>query len=277
MRRPAPRHIWILLFLYDIVLVSMNKSRFLLGAVITWAAIILVWHVTTEYGLVSSVMIPSPKAVIQKFVEIARNGYNNISLLTHIYVSFKRLFIAIILAILTAVPLGLVSGYSQKVKSVIDSLIHFYRPIPPLGYYTLLVIWMGIDNSSKIMLLYLAAFAPIYLICAASVSEVKREYLLSAISLGASKKDLFTKVVFPASLPRIFTGIRTAIGFAYTTLVSAEMVAATSGLGWMVLDASRYLKTDVIFIGIIIMGVSGIIIDSLIGLIEKKYIFWKGK
>ncbi len=255
----------------------MNKNKkYTIRTLIIWFIIILIWYTVTRYRLVSSTMIPSPNQVINKFIEIVKDGYNSISIWTHIYVSLKRLFIAVILAIVTAVPLGLISGYFPKFRSAIDSFIHFYRPIPPLGYYTLLIIWMGIDNSSKIMLLFLAAFAPIYLVCVSSVGDVKKEYILSALSMGASKKDIFFKVILPASLPRIFTGIRTAVGFSYTTLVSAEMVAATSGLGWMVLDASRYLKIDVIFIGNIIMGITGILIDFIIRKIEDKYIFWKG-
>ncbi len=255
-----------------------NKSKnYFMLSITTWLVIIVIWHIVTEYKFVSSVMIPSPRMVVTRFVDMLKNGYNGIGLFTHIYVSLKRLFIAIIFAIITAIPLGLLSGYFPKVRGIIDSFINFYRPIPPLGYYTLLVIWMGIDNSSKIMLLYLAAFAPIYLVCASSVGDVKEEYILSAISLGASKKDIFFKVVLPSSLPRIITGVRTAVGFSYTTLVSAEMVAATSGLGWMVLDASRYLKVDVIFIGNIIMGLTGILIDYAIRKTEEKYVFWKGK
>ncbi len=256
---------------------NTKKQKHLLLTIITWLVIIGVWHVSTEYGFISSVMIPSPKAVVIKFFDILKNGYNNTSLIMHIYVSLKRLFIAVILAIVSAVPLGLLSGYFSKVRAVIDSFINFYRPIPPLGYYTLLVIWMGIDNSSKVMLLYLAAFAPIYLVCVSSVGEVKEDYILSARSLGATKKDIFFQVVLPSSLPSIITGIRTAVGFSYTTLVSAEMVAATSGLGWMVLDASRYLKVDVIFIGNIIMGITGILIDYCIRKLEGRYVFWKGK
>ncbi len=254
-----------------------NSNKHLLITISTWLVLIAIWHIVTEYKIVSSVTLPSPKMVVIRFIDMLKTGYNGISLFAHVYMSLKRLFIAIFFAIITAVPLGLLSGYFPKVRAITDSLVNFYRPIPPLGYYTLLVLWMGIYDSSKIMLLYLAAFAPIYLVCASSVGDVKEDYILSAISLGASKKDIFYRVMLPASLPRIITGIRTAIGFSYTTLVSAEMVAAKSGVGWMVIDASRYIKVDVIFVGIIIMGVTGILIDYVIRKIEERYVFWKGK
>ena len=179
-------------------------------------------------------------------------------------------------AIFSAVPLGLLSGYFNKVEAIIDSVVEFYRPLPPLAYYTLLVLWFGIDDTSKQILLFLAAFAPIYIACVSAVRKLNQDFVLSAKSLGAAQRDVFLKIVLPASLPEIFTGIRTAFGVAYTTLVSSEMVAATSGIGWMVLDASNFLKSEVIFVGIIIMGITGVIIDAGLRFLERKIIFWKG-
>src|SRR5699024_3883 len=128
------------------------------------------------------------------------------------------------------------------------SLIQFYRPIPPLAYYTLLILWFGIGESSKIILLYLAAFAPIYLAGVEGVHNLNPDYQLSAQSLGASKSQIFRWVIFPGALPSLFTGIRTAVGVSFSTLVAAEMVASTSGIGWMVIDASKYLKSSVMFL-----------------------------
>lgn len=242
----------------------------------TWLAVFLAWFLFTWSGLVASVMIPSPLLVWQTFVDILRNGYNNDPLWLHLGVSFKRLFLAFILAIASGIPLGLLSGYFSKVRAVVDSIVQFYRPLPPLAYYTLLILWLGIDDKSKITLLYLAALAPIYISCVSAVTRINRNYLLSAQSLGASKKQIFYHIVLPACLPEIFTGLRTAIGVAYTTLVASEMVAATSGIGWMVIDASRYLKSNVMFVGIIIMGITGVLIDLMMRLAEKKIVFWKG-
>jgi taurine transport system permease protein len=242
----------------------------------TWLAVFLFWLLITSTGLAASVMVPSPQAVLRTFIGVVRNGYNNDPLWLHLGVSFKRLFLAFVLAIATGIPLGLLSGYSSKVRAVVDSIVQFYRPLPPLAYYTLLILWLGIDDKSKVTLLYLAALAPIYVSCVSAVTRINRNYLLSAQSLGAGKKQIFCHIVLPACLPEIFTGLRTAIGVAYTTLVAAEMVAATSGIGWMVIDASRYLKSDVMFVGIIIMGITGVLIDGMMRLAEKKIVFWKG-
>ncbi len=243
---------------------------------LTWASIFIVWYVITRLGIFTPTLLPGPARVWRAFIRILENGYNGVPLWVHLGASFKRLFVALFFAIFSAVPLGLLSGYFDKIEAVIDSVVEFYRPLPPLAYYTLLVLWFGIDDTSKQILLFLAAFAPIYIACVSAVRKLNQDFVLSAKSLGAAQKDVFFKIVLPASLPEIFTGIRTAFGVAYTTLVSSEMVAATSGIGWMVLDASNFLKSDVIFVGIIIMGITGVIIDSGLRFLERKIIFWKG-
>ena len=166
---------------------------------------------------------------------------------------------------------------SEWVHAIIDSLIQFYRPIPPLAYYTILILWLGIGEGSKIILLYLAAFAPIYIACVEGVRHLNKDYVLSAKSLGAGKWSIFKWVIFPGALPDIFTGIRTAMGVSFSTLVAAEMVASTSGIGWMVIDASKYLKSSVMFLGIFILGGLGLLLDWILQLLERKWIFWKGK
>ena len=243
---------------------------------LTWGSIFLIWYIITRLGIFTPTLLPGPARVWGAFLRILENGYNGVPLWLHLGASFKRLFVALFFAIFSAVPLGLLSGYFDKVEAIIDSVVEFYRPLPPLAYYTLLVLWFGIDDTSKQILLFLAAFAPIYIACVSAVRKLNQDFVLSAKSMGADQRDVFLKIVLPASLPEIFTGIRTAFGVAYTTLVSSEMVAATSGIGWMVLDASNFLKSDVIFVGIIIMGITGVIIDAGLRFLERKIIFWKG-
>jgi taurine transport system permease protein len=238
--------------------------------------ILLAWQIVAASGMVSSVMIPSPLRVISAFLLILREGYKNISLAEHLGVSLKRLIIAFILATIVAVPLGLASGYHKKIRAVFEPVVEFFRPLPPLAYYTLIVLWMGIGDSSKIMLLALAAFAPIYIACASAMQRVSESYINNALVMGASKWQVFFYVSFPACMPEMFVGIRTAAGVAYTTLVAAEMVAAVSGIGWLVLDASRFIRSDIIFMGILIMGITGILIDQIIRFFENKIVFWKG-
>ena len=170
----------------------------------------------------------------------------------------------------------MISGLSKQVRAALDPWIEFYRPLPPLAYYTLLVIWLGIEDGSKIALLYLAAFAPLFIAVVSGVQRIPQDRINGSRSLGASSWQILIYVVFPSILPELFTGLRTAIGVAYSTLVAAEMVAAISGLGWMVLDASKFLRSDVIFVGIIIMGIIAVLVDGLIRWVQKVQVPWIG-
>ncbi len=239
--------------------------------------VLLVWYTVTALNWVNPLFLPSPIAVWSAFIEILRNGYKGNSLGYHICQSMLRLVTALIVAIATAIPLGMLCGFSKPIRAAFDPIIEFYRPLPPLAYYTLLVIWLGIENPSKIALLFLAAFAPLFLAVVSGVERISIDRINGARSLGASGWQLFIHVIFPSCLPEIFTGLRTAIGVSYSTLVAAEMVAAVSGIGWMVLDASKFLRSDVIFVGIIIMGVIAILIDGVIRWIQKTQLPWIGR
>jgi ABC-type nitrate/sulfonate/bicarbonate transport system, permease component len=244
---------------------------------LVWIVLIVIWQLVTTFKLVPDVLLPSPWAVIQTFIKLCRFGYNGIPLWYHFGITMLRLLSAVILAIITATPLGLISGSNKIVYSLVDSIVQFVRPIPPLAYYTLLILWVGIGETSKVTLLFLAAFAPIYLACVSGVQKVNKDYIKSAQSLGASRFQIFRYVIFPAVLPDLFTGLRTAVGMAYTTVVAAEMVAATYGIGWMIINASKYLKSDIMFVGIIILGITGILLDQGLLRLEKKIVFWRGK
>lgn len=264
-----------LVHIFHVARQQLSAERLLTFSTVLF--LLVLWFIITEFKIFSDILVPSPHKVIGSFFEIAQNGYKENSLLTHLGDSLLRLLGSFLLVIITAVPLGLLSGYNSKVRAVVDPLIEFYRPLPPLAYYTLLVLWLGIDNSSKVALLYLAGFAPVYIACVSGVRKIRNDYIDGAYTLGASRRQVFFHVIFPACLPDIFVGLRTAIGVAYTTLVAAEMVAAVTGIGWMVLDASKFLRSDIIFLGIFIMGITGIIIDGVIRAIENKVVPWKGK
>ncbi|MDJ0634605.1 MAG: ABC transporter permease subunit [Xenococcaceae cyanobacterium MO_188.B29] len=242
----------------------------------TVVIVFVVWTLITANELVSPLFLPSPMAVWNTFIDILQNGYKGNSLIFHIGESMYRLVLALLLAVVTAIPLGMLSGFSKPIRAALDPLIEFYRPLPPLAYYTLLVIWLGIENPSKIALLYLGAFAPLYIAAVSGVQRIPRDRVNASLSLGASSWQVFVYVIFPSCLPDLFTGLRTAIGFTYTTLVAAEMVAAVSGIGWMVLDASKFLRSDVIFVGIIIMGIIAIAIDACIRWVQKTQLPWIG-
>lgn len=235
------------------------------------------WFFVTNSGMIKELFLPSPQSVFSTFVKICSDGYKGNTLWGHMAVSMRRLFIAMFYSIILGISFGLICGYFSKIRAVFEPILAFYRPLPPLAYYSLLVLWLGIDDSSKITLLVLAGFSPIYISCMASISRVKEDYINGSYALGASKFQTFIHVILPASFPDIFIGVRNALSGTYRTLVAAEMVAATCGIGWMVVDAGDYLRSDVIFVGIIVMGITGLILERGILFIEKKVIPWKGR
>jgi len=260
-------------------IVRRKKSEwFYIGvSVVSVLVFLLIWQFTTNRGLINQVFLPSPKRVWQTFIELVQQGYKGQSLLMHIAISMERLFIALSFAIAIGVPLGLLAGSSRLVRAIIDPFIEFYRPLPPLAYYTLIVLWFGIGDESKIILLFLNAFAPLLIGVIFSVQNIPIDRINGAKSLGAKGINLFISVIFRSCLPDILTSLRTAIGVAYATLVAAEMVAAVSGIGWMVLDASKYLRNDIVYVGVIIMGMIAIILDSLVRLLIRRVSPWLEK
>lgn len=241
------------------------------------AFVLLAWTLVAELRLVSELFVPRPMNVARALYEAALFGYRGQTLAGHLGASLARVLGGFSLAVLTAVPVGLAMGYSTRIGALLDPILEFYRPLPPLAYYTLLVLWLGIGDESKVALLFLAAFPPLALSATSAVRAIRAERILSARSLGASPTQVLFHVVFPSCLPEIFTGLRVAIGFTYTTLVAAEIVAATSGIGWMVLDAGRFLRSDVVFMGIFVMGCTGIALDRALRFLEHRIVPWKGK
>lgn len=241
----------------------------------TLGIVFTLWYVATRYQWVQELFVPSPPSVWQAFLEIQQTGYQGHTLFEHLASSFYRIVIGLGLAFVTAVPLGLLMGVSSKIRAIFDPLIEFYRPLPPLAYYTLLVLWLGIDNESKITLLFLAAFPPLCVSAAQAVKSVDPVLIRAAHTLGGNSTQVFLHVVLPGCLPSIFTGLRIAVGVTYSVLVAAEMVAASSGVGWMVLDAGKFLRSDVIFVGIIVMGITGLLLDRVVRKLEKLATPWQ--
>jgi len=245
---------------------------------VTVALVLALWWSATHFGWIKPLFLPSPELTFKAFVDaIHGNTQGQTPLLNHVLVSLARVFCAFFLAVLTAVPLGIAMGTSRIVRGIFDPLIEFYRPLPPLAYLPLIVIWLGIDEGAKVTLIYLACAAPLAMAAQAGVRGVAIEQINAAYALGGSRWQIITLVILPAALPEILTGMRIAIGFGWTTLVAAEMVAASVGLGQMVLNASNFLRTDIVIMGIIIIGVLAYLFDTLMRQAERRLTPWKGK
>ena len=236
-----------------------------------------VWLLVTEMGWVRPLFLPSPVAVWDKFVIAMTEGVSNSTLTQHTLASLGRVLGAFFLALATAVPIGILMGVNRTIRGLFDPIIEFYRPLPPLAYLPLIIIWLGIGEFPKVFLIYLAIFAPMAIAARAGVRSVSTEQIHAAYAMGASRGQVIRHVILKAALPEIFTGMRIGIGVGWTTLVAAEMVAAHRGLGFMVLNAAEYLASDTVIMGIIVIGVFAFAFDLMIRYLEKTLIPWKGK
>jgi taurine transport system permease protein len=254
-----------------------GKGRSVLISAVTATLLLTVWWAVAGMGWVSPIFLPSPADVWRQIIEVGRGGFGGASLWKHAWISIFRVFTAFLASCLTAIPVGVAMGMSRIFRGIFDPPIEFYRPIPPLAYLPLIIIWFGIGETSKILLIYLACFAPMALSTRAGVRSVSIEQIHAAYSLGATHSQVIRYVVLRAALPEILTGMRIGIGFGWTTLVAAEMVAAAAGLGYMILNASEFLVTDVVVMGIIVIGVVALLSDLLMRAIERKLVPWKGK
>jgi len=238
--------------------------------------IFAIWYLLTALAIVPEMLLPGPGEVGASFIDILRNGYRDTTLWQNSAATVWRCGAGFLLACLTGVPLGLAMGYSAKTRAAFDYIVQFMRPLPPLSYLILLILWLGIGDTSKIALLYLTAFPIMASSAMAGVWTTKPQRIQAARSLGASDAQIFRHVIFPSALPMVFTGGRIALAAAFSTVVAAELMAATDGLGWMVFSASRFLRNDIIIIDILVLGVIGMALNKLILMMDGAIVHWRG-
>lgn len=256
----------------------MNARRLTrIVSVATIAAVLLLWWAATTSERIDPLFLPSPAAVLAKFVEAARDGYADATLAQHLAASLGRVFAALAAAIAIGVPVGLAIGASPVGRGIFDPLVEALRPIPPLAYLPLVVIWLGIGETSKVVVIGIAMFAPIVISTASGVANVAANRLDAARAFGASGWQLLIQVRLPAALPEILTGVRIALGAGWTTLVAAELVAATRGIGFMIQSAAQFLVTDVVIMGIVVIAAVAFLFEAGVRALERWLVPWRGK
>jgi len=224
-----------------------------------------------------SLYLPAPEAVWTRTLRIMDEGFRNFTLAEHLGYSLFRVIVGFVLGAIVGIPLGYAMGLSNWFRGWFDPIVEFMRPVPPLALIPLVIIWAGIGESGKIILLFLAALWIMAISARAGVSGVKISKVHAAYSLGAGKWQIMRHVIIPNSLPEIFTGARVAMGVCWGTVVAAELVAAEQGAGMMIMTASKFQNTDIVIMGIILIGVIGFGIDLLMRWAERILVPWKGK
>lgn len=257
-----------------------KRARFPRHRLISLATVVVVvaiWTIATRLQLVSPVFLPSPLAVGRKFIDVSIDGFSDATLWQHTVASLSRVFAALALAVVTAVPLGVLIGLNPAARAIADPLIEFYRPVPPLAYLPLIVIWCGIGEPSKILLIWLAIFAPLTISTQQGVRRVKESRVRGAQALGATRWQLIRYIVVPSAAADVLTGIRVSLGVGWSVLVAAELIAATRGLGFMIQSAAQFLVTDVVIMGIIVIALIAGVFEWGLRFLQRKLVPWESQ
>ncbi|ENZ7707173.1 taurine ABC transporter permease TauC [Klebsiella aerogenes] len=253
-------------------------SRQLTLSVATLAVLLAIWWAVTALQLISPLFLPSPWQVLQKLLTIAGpQGFMDATLWQHLAASLTRIAIALVLAAIVGVPVGIAMGLSPTVRGILDPLIELYRPVPPLAWLPLVIIWFGIGETPKILLIYLVIFAPVVMSTLAGVKSAQQVRVRAAQSLGASRAQVLWLVILPGALPEILTGLRIGLGVGWSTLVAAELIAATRGLGFMVQSAGEFLATDVVLAGIAVIAIIAFVLELGLRALQRRLTPWHGE
>lgn len=259
---------------------SISKFRKNLPLIVSIGSVLsllVLWFIVTTLKIIPELFLPSPAAVWQKFIEVSQQGFMKATLWQHLAESIGRVFSALIAAIVIGVPLGLWMGLNKWVRAVFDPLVELLRPIPPLAYLPLLVIWFGIGETTKVLLIFFSILAPIIISSAHGVISHQKNRERAALSLGATRLQVLQYVILPTALPHILTGVRIGLGVGWSTLVAAELIAADRGIGFMVQSAAQFLITDTVILGIIVIAIVAVSFELFLRWLQKQLAPWYGQ
>lgn len=253
------------------------RHRSLVLSLSSVLSVLVIWYLITALNIVPSLFLPSPQAVWQKFLEVSQQGFMQATLWQHLAASISRVLLALVAAIAIGVPLGLWMGQNKWVRAVFDPLVELLRPIPPLAYLPLLVIWFGIGETTKVLLIFFSILAPVIISSTHGVLSHQLNRERAALSLGASQSQVFWHVILPTALPHILTGIRIGLGVGWSTLVASELVAADRGIGFMVQSAAQFLITDTVVLGIIVIAIVAVSFELFLRWLQQQLSPWYGQ
>lgn len=248
----------------------ISKTKYSMIAAGAFILVLVLWRLLSTSGMVSQIFLPAPTAVIEAFVKSLMDG----SLATDTWISFSRIMKGFLLAIVIGVPLGVLVGSFSKIEAFVLPLTEFFRYLPVPAFVPLIMVWVGIGENAKVTVILLGILFQLIPMVADNVKSVPSNLINAAYTLGGKSSTVIFKVIIPAMLPKLMESLRMIMGWAWTYLVVAELVAANSGLGYNILKAQRFLDTSSIFMGILVIGLLGLITDRLFGLLNKVLFRW---
>lgn len=238
-----------------------------------WLLIVLAWYGIAWSGLINPALLPLPHAVAARFWELLTEG----RLAQDIFMSTQRVFLGVVSGTLLAVPVGFVLGWYPNVRSFIDPLINFFRALPPIALIPLVIVYFGIGEPAKIIILFYASFFAGVIVMYEGIAQISPIFVRVAKTLGASDLEIFRRVIVPLAVPHVLTALRVALGVAWATLVASELIAAQQGLGALIQNASSFFQLDIIYVGIISIGFIALTMDVLLRRLSRRLVAWQDR
>ncbi|MGE0310520.1 MAG: ABC transporter permease [Lautropia sp.] len=250
----------------------MSLRRLLL-ALAPWSLLLLLWYGVGATGFVDDALVPRPHAVARRFVELMVDGRLPLDIL----MSVQRVFFGVLFGIALAVPVGFLIGWYRGVRAFLDPLINFFRALPPLALIPLVIVYFGIDEPAKIVILFYASFFSGVIVMYEGVAQISPIFVRVSRTLGASDWEIFSRVIVPLATPHILTALRVSLGVAWATLVASELVAAQQGLGALIQSAGSFFQLDVIYVGIICIGFIALSMDLALRAVSRRLLRWQDR
>lgn len=247
--------------------------RRLTAALLPFAALVVLWGLVRASGAVNTALMPSPLEVLQTF------WYRLVqaNLAIDMWMSVQRVLLGLLLGMLVAVPVGFLIGWYKPVRRFIDPLVNFFRALPPIALIPLVIVYLGIGEVAKVVILFYAAFFSAVIVMYEGMIQISPVYIRVARALGASDLEIFLKVMLPMTVPHMLTAMRVALGVSWATLVAAELVAAQQGLGAMIQNASAFFDLRTIYLGIICIGALALFMDIILRKLSDRLVSWQDK
>ncbi|MDA8110397.1 MAG: ABC transporter permease [Betaproteobacteria bacterium] len=252
-------------------MISASSYKKGLALLLPWAAVVAIWTLVHYSGLVKPTLVPTPAQVTVRFWQLLSNG----SLPLDMLISSRRVLTGVALGTLLAVPTGFLLGWYKSVHFFADPLVNFFRALPPIALIPLVVVYFGIGETAKVVVLFYAAFFSGVIVMYEGISQISPIYIRVARTLGATDGEIFRRVIVPLSLPHILTAVRVELGVVWATLVASELIAAQNGLGALIQNASAFFQLDVIYLGIICIGLIALAMDLTLRKIARRFLNWQ--
>ena len=235
-----------------------------------WAVLLALWYAIHYSGLVNPALVPTPHAVAASFWELAGQR-----LPRDMWMSTQRVFLGVVLGIVLAVPVGFVLGWYREVRRFIDPLINFFRALPPIALIPLVIVYFGIEETAKVVILFYASFFAGVIVMYEGIAQISPIYVRVARTLGANDLEIFQRVIVPLTVPHMLTALRVALGVAWATLVASELIAAQQGLGSLIQNAAAFFQLDIIYVGIICIGFIALAMDVALRAAARRLVAWQ--